>query len=559
MDSHVETLELTIRARHPNVEGLRPAAEAFARRVLQRCDEILEQRIPGRVFVLRHLDLSLQSVDGALEDADEIDAFAAEIAGHLERQTASADSRGDNDVVVFADEVAWRGADVEAHVLGLTGESWKFTQLHDDGESVRALLRDDRHELLCDVLLRLHRRGSLLRVLELLPQDVIGAIARAMGQPDRSVIHNHPSNIELPAAVSRFLGELVRPCSLAFGWIAIATAARDALGPGRAEADTCEVAHLGVAKLLEDPSVSAPQFESGQGPGKCASVASEFGGVFYLLRLALEVSLGESLWCTCLPEGVVLSSAVTALVGDEAVGDPAPLVLGGIPSGQVLPPISPEQQQEVSQAVFAGLVDVLMRRGLAAFCAPVLDLVETPHGRLLVASPEPCPYVLIARPGNSREEILAALDSFLAIWPLSAPAVRAGYALADLERRCRIRSRLLHSDGVELFVVRGDSLWTTALLTQAAGTLGYLFAARVGLTARSTPSDLAIRYFRVPALLTTTSETLDVQIPMEALNLDVRRAGLDADPGWIPWLRQRVTFSFNERASFSSAASKPRC
>ncbi len=45
-------------------------------------------------------------------------------------------------------------------------------------------------------------------------------------------------------------------------------------------------------------------------------------------------------------------------------------------------------------------------------------------------------------------------------------------------------------------------------------------------------------------------ETLDLfdtarQRPI-SVDLAVRRAGLDRDPGWVPWLEKRVRFAFGE-------------
>jgi len=32
--------------------------------------------------------------------------------------------------------------------------------------------------------------------------------------------------------------------------------------------------------------------------------------------------------------------------------------------------------------------------------------------------------------------------------------------------------------------------------------------------------------------------------PVEAIDIDQRRAGLDADPGWLPWLGKTLSFRF---------------
>lgn len=40
-----------------------------------------------------------------------------------------------------------------------------------------------------------------------------------------------------------------------------------------------------------------------------------------------------------------------------------------------------------------------------------------------------------------------------------------------------------------------------------------------------------------------------VVMPVEAIDLEVRRAGLDADPGWLAWLGRRMVFVFDDGAS----------
>jgi hypothetical protein len=37
-------------------------------------------------------------------------------------------------------------------------------------------------------------------------------------------------------------------------------------------------------------------------------------------------------------------------------------------------------------------------------------------------------------------------------------------------------------------------------------------------------------------------------MPLEAADLRLRRAGLDSDPGWVPWFGRIVSFHFVARA-----------
>ena len=61
--------------------------------------------------------------------------------------------------------------------------------------------------------------------------------------------------------------------------------------------------------------------------------------------------------------------------------------------------------------------------------------------------------------------------------------------------------------------------------------------ARIGL------ATLVVR----PARLALTETHVDVFFGLNATDLRVRRAGLDVDPGWVPWLTKVVTFHYQDR------------
>lgn len=51
----------------------------------------------------------------------------------------------------------------------------------------------------------------------------------------------------------------------------------------------------------------------------------------------------------------------------------------------------------------------------------------------------------------------------------------------------------------------------------------------------------------VPATVSHSRSRLDVYYPLDAVRLDVRRAGLDIDPGWLPWLGLVVRFHYRAK------------
>jgi hypothetical protein len=53
---------------------------------------------------------------------------------------------------------------------------------------------------------------------------------------------------------------------------------------------------------------------------------------------------------------------------------------------------------------------------------------------------------------------------------------------------------------------------------------------------------------RVPARLRATRTHLDLHFRLASVRVDVRRAGLDVDPGWVPWLGRVVRFHYGSGA-----------
>jgi hypothetical protein len=88
-----------------------------------------------------------------------------------------------------------------------------------------------------------------------------------------------------------------------------------------------------------------------------------------------------------------------------------------------------------------------------------------------------------------------------------------------------------------------DSLPACAVVTQIAGCLGHVFSARIGGDDAARASS---RHLALPARIRRSAEALEIRIAGEHVSLGVRRAGLDANPGWVPWLRRRVAFVFDE-------------
>lgn len=526
VESRVGSLALTVRAPAGRVDALAPVAEEFTARILSRCDELLEAKAPGRVVLVRQLDLSLRLWERALEHEGEIEAFAGELADDIARRAAAADetAASDPEIAVFEDEVAWRAAHMEARALGQSESAWRFEALEAEGEPWRTLVEGGPTPQLTELLVRLHRRGTLRSSLGAMSADVIERVA---------------SNLELldDAGDVAFDVPLVEA-------VTAAVAALAALGPAVSKEAIAAAVHTSVRR-----SIGGAESTSVMGTIEKAEIRSAFGGLFYLLNPALELSMAESLWSACLPEGLVLAQATALLLGSAgsaAREDAAAALFGGTNPHDRLPAVSEEQQSEISLALLAAVRDALPRRGLAELPAVVLRLVDSAAGRLLVVAASGSPYAIFAFPARSPAEAKLALDAFLGLWPASAPPPRATPALAEFDRRARVRPIQEAAPALDLLIAEADTLPACALLTQIAGSLAHLFAARTGVPRPLDPSDLVTCYLSAPARVQLTHDTMEIRIPAEQVSLDVRRAGLDANPGWVPWLRRQVTLSFEQ-------------
>jgi hypothetical protein len=263
-------------------------------------------------------------------------------------------------------------------------------------------------------------------------------------------------------------------------------------------------------------------------------VTTRFGGFCYLLGLALELDMGEILWRACLPEGEALAHAVRAILADAA--DPAAALFGGVGRIAAVPAITAEQQEEIAAALLAALVAALPRRGLASVPGAAIALVDAGGERLLVATPDRSPFAVYAWPAGTAAALRAGLSAFVNAWPASAP-LSGSPGLVSLDATGRLQPR--PASPRPPLLPTGASAAATAVLAQVAGSLCQLFAARARLAA-ATPAELVERYLAVPARVVLAPGRMTVHIPADQVDLMLRRAALDRNPGWVPWLGREV-------------------
>jgi len=579
IEERIGEVRVRVRTDIEDAADVRPAAERMVRTVLERCAMLLEQRAPGRIVLIQRLPLHWRLEETVLDDPGQLDELARSAADAIERvavpcsleRLTSMDTGASGDAaVVFDNEAHLRASWLLAVTRGRP--AWFLAGFGDseDGDPFAALASPERGSLARATLFRLAREGAVAEVLAARPASTVAVLAAALGCHNRDV---SGSGENAHAGRDRFTGD----SALVEALTGIASSWPDLMPVGRSlalrvhaaamldsELDAPPVVALAAAALhqISSPSRVEPAAVSVREPdqpgdseqpereGPAQTFVTRCAGVFYLLDRIQELDLAESLWKACLPEGAVLAAAMSALIGSKFAGDRSALLFGGVNKETPCPDISLEQHAEIALATCAALAQALPRRGLAD--VPSVDVMLADHsaGRLLIAAAEGSPFAFFAWPANTADLLRSGLSAFLNIWPHGS-LISASPALASLDSTGRVHAthepRATPDSGyVQLFLPPATSIAGAAVLALTVGAPSTLLAAR----ARDTSHRVDVfvdRWFARPARIRLTHEQMDIIMDADHADPDLRRAGLDRDPGWLPWLRLKVGFVFEER------------
>lgn len=584
MDHQVRELHVHVRAKPGTENRVRLTAERFSRSVLERTATRLDAEAPDRLVFIRKLSLRWRLNEGQLEDTDTAEQCAEEIFSCI-RSTAplgveiSARDAAD-DLAVFNDETHWRAAHLLARARNGKGHAWFFKNLEAEGDPLDVLASPHRRPMAWRVLEQLASQDRLIDVIRASPPEKLSVLAQGLlanakiGHKPR--LSPPPSTTpslvaKLVAVANRLSDDLPHPIVV----MTLTAYARTLLGATSQQialvVNDCllqrqlkgspKSAHRTASRKWSGPNpeqlsqspggpvdmaVKSPETEE-RDAHSGASIAVQVGGLFYLLNCALALNMGEILWKACLPEQQVFSHALAALLGEGVINDAAIALFAGCSPDTKEIQISDAQLVEVTAEFLAALTAALPRRGLGAFPETIVGLGLHPKEHLLVARPVGSPFVLFARPAPTPEAACAALEAFLSAWPRSAPAPSASPVIAELDRAGRIRPLYGDLKPMAPLLPQADSAKATALLAQTIGVMCHLLEARAGGAKSATSTEFIERFLRIPAMVRATSEHLTVAIPAEKVDIQLRRAGLDRDPGWVPWLQKRVRFAFEEK------------
>ena len=557
IEHRVGELRLKVRTDADAPELVRQAAEAFVRASIERCAALLEERHPGRVVLLGRLPLRLALAESRLDDGEEIEATARASADAIEADAAPAridafDSAGP---VFFDDEAQWRASHLLARARGQA--AWFHAALEDEGADPWAgLLLPERRALAGAVLRRLAQADVLAEVLAAQPPLAVAVLAAAWGcdvladADDRAA---PVAEVDALARIARTWPPLATvPRRLALHIHAAALLDASALHDASVRQLAAAVARLASAEAgagreplvatHDDPREAPATAPTDLSAVDAAMARTGLAGLVPLIGLLEELGVAEALWQACLPESVVIVAALRTLA-DATHADDA--LFAGLPgAAAALPAIHADQVGEVAVAACAALCAALPRRGLAELPEVVLSCIDRSDGRLLVAAAEGAPVAFFAWPAGTPDALRAGLNAFLDAWSSTA-IVSASPALARLDAKGRLLARP-DATGAGLALPRAASSPAAALLAVVAGAPATLFAARLGALRGEPPAAFVATWFQRKAGLRTTQDALEVLLDADERDLALRRAGLDRDPGWVPWLARKVGFVFTQ-------------
>jgi hypothetical protein len=427
---------------------------------------------------------------------------------------------------------------------------------------VMSLPAPERRLILIAALSQLHAAGEMFDVLEHMTPATLALLVKTLNlqparvparsrTPEEAAFTDADAGGALPATdaaaganarVAAWLPQIPPTLSPDAAMVAVFILAQVELGTVGSPVSS---AAMKAAARKTEPKRSEDQ----SSPGTDLAIPTGFGGLFYLLALVLELGWGETLWKACLSEGQLLAHAASCILGEEAAGDVAASLFGGVTRAEAacVPVISAAQREAVCEEMLAGLIAAFPGAGIRHLPIPVLDVAASLSGRLLVAS-FGFPAAIFAWPAPDVDSVTSGIETFLRHWPLDAEAPMACGVLADFDRSGRLR-RSGSARAVPFMPACGTNADTTSVLAQLCGGVLSLFHARVMAHGGAEVADfagLAARYLAVPGriALAPKTKTMTILLPMDRIDTALRAAGLDRDPGWVPWLQRTVRIEF---------------
>ena len=161
------------------------------------------------------------------------------------------------------------------------------------------------------------------------------------------------------------------------------------------------------------------------------------------------------------------------------------------------------------------------------------------------------PVAVFAWPAPDAAAVANGIEAFLRIWPAIAAAPQAPDFLCRLDGSGRLRRFADPAGIISCLLPTAPTASAAAALAQVCGSILQLFYTRLmghDGDAVSDAAGLVSRYLALPGRIVFAPEAMTIVMPMDRIDMALRRAALDRDPGWVPWLQRTVRIEFEPQS-----------
>jgi hypothetical protein len=245
------------------------------------------------------------------------------------------------------------------------------------------------------------------------------------------------------------------------------------------------------------------------------ATATAYGGVFYLLNVALALGLYGDFTMPLAP-GIPLSpwdwlALLSARwLGESFTADPLAGLLATL-AGHDFDPSSCLNRSRLGRAWRLPL------SWLDAFPERTGWHWNSTRGRLIILHPAGFPVVDVPRRGTTAAQLAREQRHFPAVEPMT----------------CTVEIQPAASP---------DATLTSDEIARWIGWLGAYLDARLARALGT--ADIAGALLSAPARVYSSDTRVDIVFPLSAVSLEARLAGLDRDPGWIPACGRSIAFHY---------------
>jgi hypothetical protein len=518
--------------------AIRRLAEGpFLQGLLDACDRTVHGELGADALIfVRHVDLRLRLERRELDSPQVLEELGRELGMSLIASAASVSKherlrpRRDAKIVIFEEEAHLRAAYLAADADGEAG-AWFFASLRDEPDVWTATV-EAGPELLREVLGWLGAMDAAAAVLARLGEAAAERTV-ALLPLARWPITPPPAAV---AAAARTDARRRGAAPIPPGQPDLAPTP----SPSRDRAEPVEPAPVGepdtvTAAARAEPETASPAVETGGAPLGPDVEAPRAGG------LGAAAPAAGPAGTEAQPERGAVPAAPTAAASATPTAAPA-----------VTDAVTADKEIETAFGGLFYLAGRVLEVELAEhlYFAGILEGRFLTHvARLLIADAgDPAPRLLGGAPDPDEDPPLAPV----AAWAADEVWEKGRRSLADWLRRrslpCPLDDELVEAlDRVAAPLaaparVAAADPTTATLLARAAAIVTFAFGARLG---RASLRLNELRgYLGIPGRVAIDERAMRVILPMAAVDVQLRLAGIDFSPGWIPWLRRPLIIDF---------------